>query len=367
MNIRNLFIFQLLFVVVFSFFVIRIPAVFAEGIKITPNRIEAVIDPGETIQKSIKIYNNSNQERILYLALKDFKTKGNVGQVEISKGESMLDSWIDMPGSGIKFAPHEEKKISFTINVPENAGPGGHYGAILIGGSPQDGSVSSSGDKGAIVSINHQITSLLLFHVTGDVVESANVKEFSVDKFFYNTPAEVNFLSKIENIGNVHVKPRGMIQIKNMAGEKVDTIIVNKTGGNVLPSNIREFSNVWNKKFAFGKYTAELILTYGISASDGGSGQKTLSFVTSFWIFPVKIMIPLIGGIVVAVFLFFLFFKFQENKAVKRTLHQMGVSNNSTRIKGREYSSAKHFFSIFLFFSSVVLFISLVIYFLFFS
>ena len=46
---------------------------------------------------------------------------------------------------------------------------------------------------------------------------------------------------RFENKGNVHVKPVGQIEIRDIFGNKVETLAVNEEKGNVLPLSIRRF------------------------------------------------------------------------------------------------------------------------------
>ena len=48
-------------------------------------------------------------------------------------------------------------------------------------------------------------------------------------KFFFNSP--VTFITRITNLGNVHLKPQGEISIKNLFGNKVGELKVNEAKG----------------------------------------------------------------------------------------------------------------------------------------
>jgi len=305
------------------------PARAQVGIKITPVRTEEVVDPGETFKGEVKVLNDSNENKTFYAYLRDFQAEGELGRVRLiapgaPEEESFLASWIDITGKGITFAPGEEKAIPFTINVPANAGPGGHYGAILFGTVPPKLSLET-GDKGAGMAIAQQTGSLILLHVNGDVIEDARIREFATEKRVYGTPFDVKFVIRIENMGNVHVKPHGLISIENMFGKEVSVLRVNDAGGNVLPKTIRRFEDEWAEQIGFGRYKAKLGMTYGTSGDQGGGGKQTLYTEIYFWIVPWRIVIPILLGLLLFGASFFLLLRLYRNKAVKKAMEKAGM------------------------------------------
>ena len=114
-----------------------------------------------------------------------------------------------------------------------------------------EGLVQGVGFRPFIHRIAHKTGVLLLFQVSGDIVEKAVIKEFSTDKEFYSTPFTVNFLTRVENLSNVHIKPRGTIVISNMLGKETSIIRVNEKGSNILPNSIRRFESSWQNNFGF--------------------------------------------------------------------------------------------------------------------
>ncbi|MCX6798445.1 MAG: hypothetical protein NTX66_04530, partial [Candidatus Falkowbacteria bacterium] len=115
-------------------------------------------------------------------------------------------------------------------------------------------------------------------------------------------PVEIAF--RFLNNGNIHLKPKGDIIIRNLLGGKVAAVPANDKEARVLPKQIRQFFATWQKQepeltagalgwwqkfwaefqaeqtnFAFGRYTAQLNLIYG--------QDKTASTARlAFWVIP---------------------------------------------------------------------------------
>ncbi len=299
------------------------------GIKISPVIVEELVDPGQVISRQLKITNQSDTAKTFFIYLRDFDAEGENGQAKLlppgtNHGYSIA-SWIDINDKGIEFASHQEKIIHYQIRVPADIGPGGYRGAILFGTQPPRLQVDSP-DKGAGMSIAQQTASLVLLQVKGDIDEQASIREFNTDKDYYSTPFAVNFLVRVENSGNVHVKPHGAIKIKNMFGKEVEVMRVNEKGGNILPGSIRHFGDIsWEGKNAFGKYTATLGMTYGTDASLGGQGKSSMVGVKTFWIIPWRIIIPLSLSFLLMLIVAFFLLRVYRNRAVKRAMAGAGL------------------------------------------
>jgi len=301
----------------------------ASSFKISPVRVEDIVEPGDMIERSIKVTNASAEPATLYPYLRDFVASGESGRPELKPAGSEIygaSQWINIPQQGIELEAGEEKEISFLIEVPQEAGPGGYYGAVMFGSLPPDFKLGpGQEERGAAITIGQQTGALVLLKVLGDIQEEAVIREFSTDNDLYKTPFSVKFLTRVENRGNVHIKPYGNIKITNILGDEVAVLTVNEGGSNVLADSIRRFENSWSDNLAFGKYTASLVLSFGTFASEGGQGRQTLSAQNSFWIIPWNIVIPVLLGIVFVTSLFLLFLQTYKNKAVEKALQKAGV------------------------------------------
>ncbi|MBI5071520.1 hypothetical protein HZB93_01310 [Candidatus Falkowbacteria bacterium] len=262
------------------------------ALTVSPPVIEFDVRPGDSIVDVIKLYNETEEEKTLTGTVQSFKALNETGAPSfLSVLESTdLATWLKLDETTITLAPDERKDVLFNINIPEDAEPGGHFAGILWseGGTPETG--------GTGVGITVKTGTLILVRVAGEINETGRVASFTADRQSYNY-LPVNFAVRFENFGNVHVKPTGVVEIKNLIGRKVVSLPVNGDLSNVLPDSIRKFDLVWQKtevpagasewqkereNFAWGKYTATLILNYGVD------GQTTTASLV-FWVFPWRV------------------------------------------------------------------------------
>jgi hypothetical protein len=279
-----------------------------------------------------------------------------------SEEGNYISSWINISSDGINLAPQQSQTIPYIITVPNNVGPSGYYGAVVFG-TVAPKLKPGEAEKGASVGVAEQAASLILLQVAGIADERADIREFKSDKLFYATPFSVNFSAKVQNLGNVHVQPMGVIEISNMLGKKVATLTVNDKGGNVLPNSSRIFSAAWNDSFGFGRYEAELSLSYGTPADLGGEGRKTLTMFWYFWIFPVKILISVGISLVLLLALFIIFLRVYRKMAIKSAMERMGVRGEQVLKKKKSPHERNEFVLTVLILGGIAVAILVILYF----
>lgn len=275
-----------------------------EAVSVSPTLVEKDVTPGETVNLSIKVTNISSSAKTLYLTAADFigdPKEGGAPQFVPSPAPGSFSTWIELAEKQVSVKPNERKEVSFKMNVPQNAEPGSHYGAIIVseenpapsGGAPQ-------------VAVTSQISSLIFAKVAGEVIEKGKTLSFSTTQGWYEYPP-VNFEVRFENQGNVRTKPTGLIEIYNSAGVKEDVLQINKSFGGVLPNDTRKFEETWkpNKWLniipRMGLYRAEGVLTYGLPSQTEKLGS------VNFWLIPYKFL-GIVTGVILAVIIGFLIF-----------------------------------------------------------
>jgi hypothetical protein len=222
------------------------------------------------------------------MEVEDFKPVGETGEVIVSPEEEMtfsLKRWVSAEPSQFTLAPNEHKFVSFVINVPQNAEPGGKYGSILAS------TVGVSGADITGAAIAQKLGALVLLTVSGEVTESLGVKDFSAPDFSEYGP--IPFTIRFENEGTVHVRPRGFVTIFDWRDNKVADVEFSQQ--NVIPGAVRKVETSWDKKWLFGRFSATLIGSYGTS------NIPLRPPVIIFWVFPWKIMLGVALGLILII------------------------------------------------------------------
>jgi hypothetical protein len=303
-----------------------------QALEIAPPLLSLSGDPGQVLKAQINLRDISSTSLIVSGQVNDFVAAGEDGTPKIlmnndTSSPFSMKSWVGALPT-LNMTPRQIKNFPITITIPKNASPGGHYGVIRFTATPPD-------LKGTGVSLSASLGALVLLTVNGNAKESMNIQEFSVNrngktaKLFESTP--LTFVERLKNTGNIHEKPAGQVIIKNMFGKNVAALNVNMPPRNILPDSIRKFSQPLDKsvigsKKLFGKYTADLKVTYGANK------QVTTSSL-SFWVIPYRLIITVIVLLVVCFFALRFLIKHYNRRIISKAQKQNTQTKPSKKKK----------------------------------
>lgn len=281
----------------------------ARALTIVPPSLEFSVKPGDRVTTKVKLFNEEPKAISVFSSTANFTAKDEAGDPNFTFEDTPTDlaSWIDVGRGPFTLASGDRLEVPVTITVPKNAEPGGHYASLFFGTDP-----SIKTQNGGQISVRSLLGTLIILRVAGDITEQASLSSFSLTdgkSTFANPP--VKFSVRIQNSGNVHVRPTGMITIKNMFGHVVAQVPVNDNNGAVLPNSYRRFDQGWKsdltpargffgavgtqwKNFAFGGYSATLALTYG-------ANQQSLSGQLHFTMFPWQLLLVVLVVVVLII------------------------------------------------------------------
>jgi hypothetical protein len=250
-----------------------------QGLSLSPFIFEDSVQKGQTLVHQIQLLNNSAETLYISHEIADFKAGNDTGQpLFLGPGEAAnpnysLSSWVEVKNVPAKLLPEQKQVVTAKISVPLKAEDGTHYGAILF-------SYNSAANNGAVGTDIIKKAGTLFFLKIGTANEQGNIINFSSSRHFF-TGAAATFSTIFQNTGNVHLKPKGQVLIKNIFGQLVASIAINRDAQIVLPQTFRTFQSFWHPFFPLGLYTATSHVYYG------DSNLESIDTI-SFWIFPIK-------------------------------------------------------------------------------
>lgn len=271
----------------------------SQGLSITPPTFNLSANPGDVIKHTIRVDNISAAEIPVKAVVENFTAQGEQGGVTITTDDEPyeLSSWVNVSPQMATIPAKGSQTFTYTVTVPQNAEPGGRFGAIVF-------QVAAGQITGTGVAVGQEISSLVLLRVAGDAKEKASISQFSAQSSSIEQ-GPIDFLLRVKNEGNVHVKPVGTITIADIFGHKVATIPIDSK--NILPNAIRQLNATYKEKNLFGRYTATVSLVYGTK-------QQTVTATTAFFIIPWKLI-----TIVVALLLIIGFLVYKGRSRLMRT------------------------------------------------
>ena len=261
---------------------------------------------GTTITGSILFSNDQVTGDILtYINIHDFKPDSNGNGIDENVSydyNSSLSSWTSLSDTKISVKKGESAKINYTIKVPATAVYGSKYATISFDRILPTDNLSN-------INLKTRIHHLIFFNVDGDLIENLSINKFTSDKnIYFDTNPTITFKSEILNTGNIHLIPKGYIEINGLFNNT--QVQFNPSSdqkeGYILPDPniVREYVSSWSgNNLKFGLYNATLHLKYGQD-----SNEKVIS--VSFYIFPWTTLVS--GGITIIILSYLVYYNIKR-------------------------------------------------------
>jgi hypothetical protein len=230
------------------------------GIYLSPPFEEIEINNEKSeVEFELEIGNNSQTSQVFDLSVVDFGSLDESGGVAFlttntdnSQKKYALASWIVLEKSEVIVAFGEKEKVKVTILNKESLSPGGHYGAVLVTYRNEE---RPEGDK---VGINQSMASLIYVQKSGGETKNLILRNVNWKDPLFRVIKKVEL--RFENNGNVHLVPRGKIEISYL-GKLVAKGIINEGSAIILPESFRrlEVEIDWFSKWKWpGIYSVEI-------------------------------------------------------------------------------------------------------------
>lgn len=309
-------------------------------VTVSPVFFDLTSDPGTTLTEKIKIRNNTTSPIPIKLQIN--KLTGDLnGNLTLSKDKNDTSlTWVKFSSDSVILKPLEWTEIPFAIDIPNDAA----YGYYLTISFTQD-NTSPLQRSGASITGAAAVPVLLNVRKPGAKADGKLVKFTTTN--FINEYLPVDFTVKVQNTGNIHIKPHGNIFISSGSDKNMAILDVNPELGSILPQSARIFAASWMDGFAvmepvmvsgqpkldkngkpemhlvlnwnkltdfrIGKYDANLLMVF-----DNGTRDIPLEGKLSFWVIPYKLITAFIILLVALFFILKFVLRWYINREVRR-------------------------------------------------
>lgn len=272
------------------------------SIGVAPTSKILELDPGDTYSDDIIFWNLMEEANTYIITVRGFKQIENQpGTAIVLSEEEEKDalysaaSWIEVEQPSVILEPNKNTKIHYSITVPEDITDGEYNAQIFL--------VSQTDAKGSGTMTFTNLASgmPILIRVGDEFVENAELLRFATEKKVYEE-VNIDFYTKIKNLGDTHITPSGEIVVENIFNQEVARIPFNNNKQSLLRDNIGNYVDNWSmsgllspdKKLMVGPMKAQLIVTY----RSFQPGFATLNGQADFWIVPWKLLITVLSAVI---------------------------------------------------------------------
>ena len=202
-------------------------AVIVSGVIFNPE-----VNAGEHVSHEITVSQKSTENATdLTIDLYDWNQtidgSNIVGEEGSVKTPYSAKSFLNVTPSSIHLEPGSTKKILVEGDIPADTSPGGRYAIVSIMDSPK---LAGKGEGTAgLVSVVVGYKALIMIKVRGDILQTAEITDLSVEKPI--SPKQQNVTMTLKNTGNFHYKPDIELAIKDKNGNTLanDTLVANSS------------------------------------------------------------------------------------------------------------------------------------------
>jgi hypothetical protein len=275
----------------------------ALSIGTAPTHERLQLEPGEVYEDNFTVWNLSTTATTYFIKVSSFRQINNqpgsaifLSEEEDAKNPYSAKSWVEVEMDSIELIPNRNFTINYTITVPEELAPGDYNAEIYFMSKEVE-----PGEETAAYSVLSSGVPILIT-IGEDYAESAEILDFYSTKKTYEKPNFTTLITRIKNLGDTHITPKGDIILKNIFKQEVGRISFNGNNQSVLRDNTGEYESNWeldkyinDGKLPVGPITAETVILY----RRNNPGFAILSATTSFWIIPWKLIILILTVIIV--------------------------------------------------------------------
>ena len=261
------------------------------------------LEPGETYEDNFTVWNLQTSTTTYYVKVSSFRQIQNqpgsaifLSEKEDAKNPYSASSWVDVEEEVLELIPNRNITVGYTITVPEELAPGDYNAEIYFSSEEPE-----QGQETATYSILSSGIPILIT-IGDDYAESAEILDFYSTKKIYEKPNFTTLITRIQNLGDTHITPKGDIVLTNIFKQEVGRIQFNENNQSILRGSSGEYVSNWELekyinegKIALGPITAEAVILY----RRNNPGFAVLSATTSFWIIPWKLIILIVTVIIV--------------------------------------------------------------------
>jgi len=222
------------------------PVLLYAGIGVKPTVTEIILSPGEREKGTFTVLNDGDKAIQVKVELEDW-----------ARGKERIDvgSWLEVKPLEFELAPGEVKKVKYRIDVPEEA-KGELVTMVFFG---------SLAPAGGGVGIKTRFGVSIYVAIEGTEVVQANIERLDVVKYSGENSDNygINFGVTVENMGNVHIRPKGKVTIDDKEGNRVREVDIFHSFP-VFPQAKRTFPAIWERGALLpGEYKAKATISYG--------------------------------------------------------------------------------------------------------
>lgn len=216
-----------------------------ERIAISPTSKPYDLDAGEIRNDQLTVVNDGDTTFDFIVYARPYSVLNESYTADFTKTPPNADAyrWIRFDKTKFTLKPNESTVVKYTVMVPEDAAPGGHYGAIFAETESKEAAANAS------VTRKKRIGTIIYATVNGEYKREGRVENLTSG--FWQTTPPMTVTARITNSGNTDFEAKGSMRVTDLFGRVKYENTLDKR---VLPNTTRAIDYQWAESPYFGLF-----------------------------------------------------------------------------------------------------------------
>lgn len=252
-----------------------------ESILLTPTQKRYEIAAGQTKRDSFKVVNDGQSAytfvvyaRPYFVTDESYRPVFETPTADQKVTNADAYKWVQFDQPSYQIQPGQTIDVNYTVRIPANASPGGHYGVLFAETQPEQAAGGNS------VRRTKRVGSILYTTVDGQVTTSGAIKSTSIPFFQFKPPLTAS--QRISSDGNTDITVTTKASVSDVFGA---VKYKNERAVAVLPSTTRNIETSWEKASWIGLYK----VTLETSFLDTKSTESRYVLLVPVWVYLVLV------------------------------------------------------------------------------
>jgi hypothetical protein len=223
-------------------------AIEGESIVLSPASARIQVGAGETVKDTIKVINDGTTSYDFSVYSSPYSVANGTYEPNYTEKKSNADlyTWVTYDKKSYSLNPGESVDVPYTITVPADAAPGGHYGVLFAETEvPAEGSGQIARKK--------RVGAIVYATVKGDYITAGKQLDAKIDWLQLGGPITATL--SVENTGNTDFTMTELMQVKNVLG---GTVYEKTNDRTLLPKTTRDINLAWTGGPIMGLYNVKV-------------------------------------------------------------------------------------------------------------
>lgn len=228
-----------------------------KGLYVSPLRSYLTLNAGQSVTRAFTAANLTDSPMTITTDIDQFSMVDYSYDYRFNEVDN---DWVKLTEPATALKPYESHELAYTVTVPKNAAPGGHYYTLYAAAPIKNGDNTTS---------TVRVATLLYLTVQGTLTRSLQVTKSSIPYFSADTTIPYSF--DVKNTGNIHYFALVSARIDGLFYSDAP----NGTSQLLMPGTTRTINASITTPPLPGIYN----LTYTITPEDGSPIQKSQYFI----------------------------------------------------------------------------------------